>query len=406
MKRINYKRFMITSSIVVIGLIGKYRGASADEIGNIVIDYEETSEFYNKAISADGKQVKVRAIPDYNGAVIGKMDADTIVDVELVNGGWTAVKCSDIKGFVRTSAIIRGYELEEYVEKHNRKFNTKGVILKNKVKVYKHKSLKEGAIDIVNENEEVKVIDYNDKLAKIKTTDKKVGYINIDDIEVNVKFGSIGETGNDEEDLSNIDEYTSEITEDSGDTSDSTNDTNNGDNNDDYIPAPSDDGNNSGITDDDLKNLLTSEEREQAYDYIPENETQMRREVLLYAIKFLGNPYVYGGESLTNGIDCSAYVQACYRHIGITIGRTSREQPAYGKEIDIKDIRPGDLLFYYKYGTTIGHVTMYLGNGKVIHASNPTDGIKISDITYRTPCKVVDIISRYDKEEEEELELE
>lgn len=113
-----------------------------------------------------------------------------------------------------------------------------------------------------------------------------------------------------------------------------------------------------------------------------------RTAIVAYAKQFLGNPYVYGGTSLTNGADCSGFTQQIYKHFGITTGRTSRDQAANGKTIDISAVQSGDLLFYAS-GNYINHVALYIGDGKVIHASNSTTGIIISPYNYRSPYKAV-----------------
>lgn len=113
-----------------------------------------------------------------------------------------------------------------------------------------------------------------------------------------------------------------------------------------------------------------------------------RTAIVAYAKQFLGNPYVYGGTSLTNGADCSGFTQGIYQHFGITTGRTSRDQAANGRAIAVSAVQPGDLLFYAS-GSYINHVALYIGDGKVIHASNATTGIIISPYDYRTPYKAV-----------------
>lgn len=113
-----------------------------------------------------------------------------------------------------------------------------------------------------------------------------------------------------------------------------------------------------------------------------------RTAIVAYAKQFLGNPYVYGGTSLTNGADCSGFTQSVFTHFGITTGRSSRDQAAKGKEISMSAIQPGDLLFYAS-GSYINHVAIYIGDGKIIHSSNPTTGITITKYNYRTPCKAV-----------------
>ena len=113
-----------------------------------------------------------------------------------------------------------------------------------------------------------------------------------------------------------------------------------------------------------------------------------RTAIVAYAKQFLGNPYVYGGSSLTNGTDCSGFTQGVLANFGITTGRSSRDQANNGREIAIESAQPGDLLFYAS-GTYINHVALYIGGGQVIHASNSTTGIIISPYNYRTPCKAV-----------------
>lgn len=113
-----------------------------------------------------------------------------------------------------------------------------------------------------------------------------------------------------------------------------------------------------------------------------------RTAIVAYAKQFLGNPYVYGGTSLTNGADCSGFTQSVFAHFGISTGRSSRDQAAKGKEISMSAIQPGDLLFYAS-GSYINHVAIYIGDGKIIHSSNPTTGITITKYNYRTPCKAV-----------------
>ena len=93
-----------------------------------------------------------------------------------------------------------------------------------------------------------------------------------------------------------------------------------------------------------------------------------RSAVVAYAKQFLGNPYVYGGTSLTNGADCSGFTMSVFAHFGISTGRSSRDQAAKGKEVAVSAVQPGDLLFYAS-GNYINHVALYIGNGQVIHAS-------------------------------------
>lgn len=113
-----------------------------------------------------------------------------------------------------------------------------------------------------------------------------------------------------------------------------------------------------------------------------------------FAKKYLGYRYVWGGTSLSKGVDCSGFTQAVYKNYGYSIPRTSRSQASSGTKISQSNLKPGDLVFYGNNSSGyINHVAIYIGNNKVIHASNKRDGIKISNVNYRKPIKCVRYIN-------------
>lgn len=114
--------------------------------------------------------------------------------------------------------------------------------------------------------------------------------------------------------------------------------------------------------------------------------TATGRAIADYGLKFLGNPYVWGGTSLTNGADCSGFVQSVYAHFGYSLPRSSTEQRSAGREVPYSQAQPGDIICY------AGHVAIYIGNGKIVHASTRRTGIKIGTATYRTILSVRRII--------------
>ena len=106
------------------------------------------------------------------------------------------------------------------------------------------------------------------------------------------------------------------------------------------------------------------------------------------ALQYVGNRYVWGGTSLTTGVDCSGFTMQIMAQYGIHFPHSSRAQPAYGTKISSSEAQPGDL-FFYGSGKSINHVAIYIGNGQIVHASNKRDGIKISNAFYRSPICVV-----------------
>ncbi len=110
-------------------------------------------------------------------------------------------------------------------------------------------------------------------------------------------------------------------------------------------------------------------------------------EIASYAQQFIGNPYVSGGTSLTDGCDCSGFTQSVYKHFGYNLPRRSDDQGHYGKSVDgMENAQPGDIFYY------VGHVGIYIGNGYIVHASTPATGIKVTPATYRTISSIRRIV--------------
>ena len=123
-----------------------------------------------------------------------------------------------------------------------------------------------------------------------------------------------------------------------------------------------------------------------------EGYTDSRVSLVQFALQFVGNCYVWGGTSLTNGIDCSGFTMQVYARYGVGLPHHAASQPAYGKRISASEAKPGDL-FFYGSGSSISHVGIYIGNGQIVHASNARTGIKISNAYYRTPICVISYLN-------------
>ena len=116
----------------------------------------------------------------------------------------------------------------------------------------------------------------------------------------------------------------------------------------------------------------------------PASDSSVGQEIANYAVQFVGNPYVYGGTSLTNGTDCSGFTQSVMANFGIYIARTAADQAYGGTSVSVSDIQPGDLLFYSD-GSGISHVALYIGGGQIVHAATESQGIIISSYNYDAP---------------------
>ena len=114
-------------------------------------------------------------------------------------------------------------------------------------------------------------------------------------------------------------------------------------------------------------------------------EEELRAQIVEFALQFEGNPYVYGGTSLTNGADCSGFVMSVFAQFGYSLPRVAADQYYQSVQKSVADLEPGDLVFY---GSGISHVALYIGDGQIIHASTSASGIKISNYDYETPVGV------------------
>ncbi|OON85537.1 hypothetical protein BXO88_11850 [Oribacterium sp. C9] len=136
---------------------------------------------------------------------------------------------------------------------------------------------------------------------------------------------------------------------------------------------------------------------QEAIEYYPAVEAAnaaaaFRNKIVNYACQFVGNPYVWGGTSLTHGADCSGFVQSVLKNFGIYVPRVSRDQAQAGVKVTSDNMKPGDLVFYANSSGTINHVGMYIGNGQIVNAASRKSGIRIYRWNYRTPVAIRNVI--------------
>ena len=117
-----------------------------------------------------------------------------------------------------------------------------------------------------------------------------------------------------------------------------------------------------------------------------------RSQIVNYALQFVGNPYVWGGTSLTKGADCSGFTMSVMAKFGVSLPHYSGSQAKMGKAVTSGNMRPGDLIFCAGSGGQVNHVAMYIGNGQIVHAASRKSGIKISTWNYRTPVAIRNVL--------------
>lgn len=355
--------------------------AAGSEFESLIADNNNMAS----PVKADGIEVMEEA--DSSSDVVGILPAGAKANILLSGDEWTMIQSNDVKGYVMTSDIASGIELD-YIERDRCDlFKRTATCLVDGLNIRDEKDeTLPNVSGRLEEGDTVTVLEEGSEWIKIETDSGDEGYVKSEYVDVDIAEAEVQKVALPEE--IKYPEISGETQEDvmidwrgylGGDAE--------GDNKDLYESGGYGTSNRYSL--EEVQAMMI--EAGQLVDGV--EVSQQRMNIVNYALQFVGNPYVWGGTSLTNGADCSGFVQSVFRDNGISLFRTSWVQATMGKEVAMEDIRPGDLLFYnHGPGTQIGHVTMYIGNGKVVHASCRRDGIKVSDITYRTPCSIRNVI--------------
>lgn len=290
--------------------------------------------------------VNVRKKPGEDGKIIGKMTNHNVCNIVSEKNGWAKIESGKVKGYVKADYLIEGEKAEKLAEKVA---SLKATVKTQTLNVRYLPSTDARIYDQFSEDEEYAVEQEN------LTADYMKKYI--------AKHCS-------KKDLENID--TALMYEDIKN----------------WVMLSVDD--EKVFVSKDFITMKYTLGRATTIDQIEKEQEkqaqQSRLGIVQYAMQFLGNRYVWGGTSLTNGTDCSGFTQGIYRHFGVYLPRTSAAQAAALPSVKSSDVRVGDLFFYGS--GHVSHVALYIGNGRIIHASNHRDGIKISSAYYRKPLKI------------------
>lgn len=353
---------------------------------------EEESEYDDIAIAQVSNYVNLRSEANTEGEVVGKLYNNSAATILAVEGDWYKIKSGTVDGYVKSEFVVSGDEAAKLAETVGTR---KATVNTETLKVRENPSLDSTILTLVAGGDDYEVLEEEEGWAKIIVDQEMEGYVSADYVTVETEFvqaESIEEEqarlAKEEEERLAAEEAARQADAEESNTPVSTN------NNTTSTTTTTTTNNTTNNTDTTQKKDTSSSEKssnDSSAKIDTSNEssaTGIREKIVNYALKFVGNPYVYGGTSLTNGADCSGFVQSVFRDCGISIPRDSRSQAAGGTTISVSDVKPGDLLFYSK-GGRINHVALYIGNGKVVHASTPKTGIKISSYNYRTPCKAV-----------------
>ena len=317
------------------------------------------SLYDNLGVSNVSNYLNVRDNPDETkGKIIAKLPSNAGCDIlDTSTAGWLKIRSGNITGYVKSEYILTGQQAKDkalQVAKLMAISNTDGVNVRTEP------NTNSSIYTQISNSERFLVADQQDGWVKIEIDDQDA-YLSSD--YVDVKYG-----------LEEAIKYTPVV--EVADTSNSKSNTKNS------TGKSSSSSKSSG---------KKSSANDGAAGSKSGSVSSKRAQIANYAVQFVGNRYVYGGTSLTNGTDCSGFTMSVMAKFGVSLPHNSGSQAGSGKSITSSQMRPGDLVFYSGSGG-INHVALYIGNGQVCHASNAKSGIKISTWNYRTSAKIVNVL--------------
>ena len=367
----------------VAGIAAILENTTAEEVADAykssiqILSVKEESPYANLGVSIADDYVNIRKEASIDSEVVGKLYRGCAADIlETIDGGWVKIKSGDVQGYIAMDFLAIGDEAESMVDKYATKWAT---VNEQTVRVRKEQSTDSPILTLIPLGEKYFVVKEHDDWVEIllgtddDTGADFTGFVKKEllDISVDFKYAiSIEEENRIKREQAEAEaaeaQRKRELAQEEAERKEAErkareaqeaaeeadhNSSNNSSNN-----YPSDDSSSSEI----------------------------HSKIVSYALKFVGNPYVWGGESLTGGADCSGFVQAIYADFGYRIPRTSREQAASaGRKVSESELQKGDLLFYTDSSGRVNHVAMYIGNGMIVHAANRRQGIITSSYKYR-----------------------
>ncbi len=325
--------------------------------------------------------VNIRSTPNEEGEILGKLYNNSAAIILEKSNDWYKVKSGTVTGYIKGEYLVTGEMAETLAKELGSRV---ALVTTTTLKVREKASTESAVLTLVAHGDELIVKEEKDGWAKVIIEGDKTGFVSTDYVEIKQEYEEAVSIEEEQERLVAEQEAIQAekerlVVEQKAILAEQRRNT-----------EQADKSNNSQTSNKNVssnnKSSVTSKKSVSKNENT--NTSSIRNKIVEYALRFEGNPYVWGGTSLTNGADCSGFTQSVFRDNGISIPRTSRTQGIGGKRISIEDMQPGDLIFYGKNGT-INHVGIYIGNGKVISASSPETGIRITKYNYRQPYRVV-----------------
>ncbi len=318
--------------------------AAAEEVGLVIPEAEPTEEdlFRNLVIAQVTNYVNVRSVPSEEGEIVGKLYNNSVGTFISEENGWYQITSGNVTGYVKGEFCVTGegaVELARQVGTRIARVNT------TTLKVRSEPSLEASVLGLIPLEDELVVLEETEGWVKVDV-EEGIGWVSTEYVDLHSEFVQAETKEEEEARLAKEEEERRRARE--------------------AAAARA------------AENAANSGSSAPAQTYVVSGDSEMGSAVAEYALQFVGNPYVYGGTSLTNGADCSGFVMSVYANFGVSLPHSSSADRSQGAAVDgIGNAQPGDLVCYS------GHVGLYIGNGQIVHASNSRTGIIVSNADYR-----------------------
>ena len=334
------------------GLESRMIALEAPEIPvHVLVELTEEMQFRNLVIAQVNNYVNVRNLPGEEGEIVGKLYNDSVGTFLEQENGWYKISSGKVTGYVKAEYCVAG---EAAVELAKQVRDLMATVTTQTLFVRKEPTTESSIIGMVPEADELLVLEEVDGWVKVDV-EEGTGWVSKEYVKLHSEFVH-AESKEEEAARLAKEEAARKKAQEAA-----------------RKAAQSSSGNKTGSIS--QSSTIASQSTTQSNT----SNSDMGRAVADYALQFLGNPYVYGGTSLTKGADCSGFVKSVYANFGVSLPRTSGEQRSSGYAVDgLSNAKPGDLVCYS------GHIGIYIGDGKIVHASSAKTGIITSRADYRS----------------------
>lgn len=304
--------------------------------------YEKHAEeniFRNLVIAQVADYVNIRNLPSEEGEVLGKLYDDSVGTFIREENGWYQITSGSVTGYVKAEYCVTGEDAIALAKEVGTRIAT---VTTETLKVRTEPDIESSVLGLVPIDEQLVVSDETDGWVKVDV-EEGIGWVSSDFVTLHTEFVQAESKEEEEIRLAKEEEERRKAHEAAA-----------------------------------AAAAKKQKEAAKKASYTVSGDSEMGKAVAEYALQFVGNPYVYGGTSLTNGADCSGFVMSVYANFGVSLPHSSSADRSQGYAVDgLANAQPGDLICYS------GHVALYIGNGQIVHASTAKTGIIVSRADYK-----------------------